>query len=136
MFFSNKKQIDLIDCIIIEVSGMRFRHEYSILQKEDTAEVTRYEIKIRDGRDVKERDGSAEVSAAEILELCKNCDIVKWDGFHGAHPKNVSDGIMFSFKASVNNGEFQIHADGSENFPKHYKEFMSALDEYIRGQQA
>ena len=58
------------------------------------------------------------------------CDVPHWNGFHGAHPKNVQDGIMFSFEASVNGGQV-VSADGSANFPKGYHEFVRTLDEML-----
>lgn len=128
----SKKQVDVIDCIIIDVSGMRYRYEYAITQDDDTAKVTRYNIILKDGKDVRERECSVNVPAEKLVSLCNSCSILKWDGFNGKHPKGVSDGVMFTLKASVNGSE-QIHANGSENFPKHYKEFMSELDSLLTG---
>jgi len=34
---------------------------------------------------------------------------------------------MFDFKAIVNDGQI-LHADGSANFPKGYREFVRGLD--------
>ena len=51
---------------------------------------------------------------------------MKWNGFHGKHPRNVRDGEMFTFAAVVNEGE-KISADGSENFPKNYRELKERL---------
>ena len=62
-----------------------------------------------------------------MIKLMNACDILGWDGFHGNHPKNVKDGIMFRFEATVNCGQM-IHAEGSANFPKGYHEFVRALD--------
>ena len=130
MLFS-KKQVDTIDFIVVEVTSMRFKHEYVITQDDGEASLTRYKITAKDGKDVRERECSVKVPAEEIISLCNSCGILKWDGFSGKHPKNVSDGVMFAFKACVNGSE-QIHAGGSENFPKHYKEFMNELDDRLK----
>ena len=58
-------------------------------------------------------EASAVVDTAEFVELVNNCGVIRWDGFHGKHPKNVHDGEMFRFSACVN-GEKTIEADGSE----------------------
>ena len=64
------------------------------------------------------------------LELMNTCGVICWDGFHGKHPKNVKDGIMFDFRATVNDGQ-EIHADGSENFPKGYHDFVRELNKIL-----
>ena len=69
-------------------------------------------------------------SMQTMIELMNTCGILSWDGFHGKHPKNVSDGIMFDFTANVSGGQ-TIHADGSANFPKGYHEFVRTLDEML-----
>jgi len=42
----------------------------------------------------------------------------------------VKDGIMFDFRATVNDGQ-EIHADGSENFPKGYHDFVRELNKIL-----
>ena len=59
-----------------------------------------------------------------------NCSVIRWDGFHGEHPKNVKDGIMFDFTATVNGGQ-TIYADGSANYPKGYNEFVRELNKML-----
>ena len=75
-------------------------------------------------------ESSVPCDAQTMIELMNTCGILRWNGFHGKHPKNVSDGIMFRFEATVNGGQ-GIFADGSENFPKGYREFVRALDSML-----
>ena len=37
---------------------------------------------------------------------------------------------MFDFRATVNDGQ-EIHADGSENFPKGYHDFVRELNKIL-----
>ena len=131
MFFE-KKQLTSFESILIRESGMRFRVEYEIKPGGGNAQISLYRIMIRDGEDVRELDSQADMSMGAFLELCSRCDFMSWNGFHGAHPKGVHDGIMFTIEARVNGGE-EITAEGSENFPKHYREFMSELNTALRG---
>ena len=61
-----------------------------------------------------------------MLDLLNKCSLLSWDGFHGKHPKGVKDGIMFSLQAVLNGGK-TIKAEGSENFPRHYRDFTDGL---------
>ena len=76
----------------------------------------------------------AKGSADRILKLLNDCELISWDGFHGDHPKDVKDGIMFSLKATVN-GNRNIRAEGSENFPKHFRELWKGMDAILRDQK-
>ena len=127
-----KKQLTSFESILICESGMRFRVEYEITPKGENAQISLYRIMIRDRKDVRELDSQTEMSLDEFIVLCNRCGFMSWNGFHGAHPKNVRDGIMFSLKATVNGGE-EITAEGSENFPKHYREFVGELNNALRG---
>ena len=134
MFFRKEPPPVLsIESISVKVSGMRFRHEYEIKPEGSDAVITRYRIMIRDRQDVREPDACAKMSLDDMLSLCSSCGITGWNGFHGAHPKNVSDGEMFTFEAEVNGGE-KIRAEGSANFPKHYIEFMHKLNDILRNE--
>ena len=61
-----------------------------------------------------------------MLELLNQFPVMKWNGFHGKHPRGVLDGEMFSFQATVNDG-VTIRAEGSANFPKGFQEFRRAV---------
>ena len=64
--------------------------------------------------------------AQQALQLLNDCRLLAWDGFYGPHPKHVLDGTMFRLTATVN-GDQTIRANGSQNFPKHYRDFTDGL---------
>jgi len=114
----------------LTLRGMRGGHVYKFEGEGDVTELRRYR-EIYSNKET-ELMPEANVSCSEqtMLDLMNKCGILRWNGFHGKHPKNVKDGIMFSFKASVNDGQ-TISADGSENFPKGYYEFVRTLNEML-----
>ena len=118
------------ESITLRISGMRFSIEYEVLMKDDLAEVTKYGIRFENGEDKRIVELKNTCEKERILKLINDCDLLSWNGFVGNHPKNVSDGIMFTMKATINGKE--IYAHGSENFPEHYREFIDGLTEIIR----
>lgn len=120
------RKITSFERIHIRLCGMRMMVEYEILSG-GSATLTRYRI---DSSGEKVPEKSASCDNARILELLDHCKVLRWNGFHGRHPRNVCDGIMFDFNAVVDEGE-TIHADGSQNFPKGYHEFIRTLDELL-----
>lgn len=105
--------------IVLSETAMRGKSEYEVVNKGDKAEITFYQYRYLQKEEIKTPEKCAECGNDEVLNILNECRISKWDGFHGKHPRNVKDGIMFSFEAAVNEG-WKIHADGSENFPKNY----------------
>ncbi|MBP5529941.1 MAG: hypothetical protein J6X80_07820 [Lachnospiraceae bacterium] len=105
--------------IVLSETAMRGKSEYEVVNKGDKAEITFYQYRYSQKEEIKTPEKCAECENDEVLKILNECRISKWDGFHGKHPRNVKDGIMFSFEAAVNEG-LKIHADGSENFPKNY----------------
>ena len=128
------EKITSFEIVTLRLSGMRFTTEYEIVMKDQEAEVVKYEIRYRkeEGK-TRVPVSKAVCSADRMLTLLNACELVSWDGFHGAHPKDVRDGIMFSLKATVN-GARKIEADGSENFPNHFRELWNGLDSILRSQ--
>ena len=100
------KTIISFDIVTLRESGMRCTAEYEIVVKDGKAEV--------------------ECSIDDVLKLFNDCRLLSWNGFDGPHPRGVCDGIMFTFKASVNDGK-KIYASGSQNFPRHYRDFTNGL---------
>ena len=134
-FFSKnnpENKIVSFEIITLRETGMRGSTEYEIVEKDGNAALTQYVIRYTQGKDQRIPEKSAVVSTDMILEILNNCRILSWDGFNGPHPKGVLDGIMFRFDAIVNNGK-KIYAHGSQNFPKHYREFRNALYEILSG---
>ena len=128
-------KITSLEIVTLSLSGMRFSTEYEIVMKGKDAEVTEYDLRYEKEKGhirVPKRKKGCSIDRA--LKLLNDCEIISWDGFHGAHPKDVKDGIMFSLKATVN-GNRNIRAEGSEIFPKHFREFWKGLDAILRDQK-
>jgi len=122
-----KACVESYDSIFWRISGMRGSREYEIVNKGDTAEISEYEMRCASGGGM-ERILARQVTCpnSRLLELLNSVEMMKWDGFNGKHPRGVRDGEMFSFRASVNGGT-NIRAEGSENFPKGFRDFRRAV---------
>ena len=120
------EKITSFEIVTLRLSGMRFTTEYEIVMKGKEAEVTEYEIRYEKKEKKRVPESKKVCSADKVLKLLNDCEIMAWDGFVGNHPKDVRDGIMFSLKATVNDNR-KIYAHGSENFPKHFREFRDGL---------
>ncbi len=125
------KKIESFTRLLLRTSGMRFTEEQEILMVGEEAQVSLYGIRYSKDGDERVLEERVLCSPERVLELLDRCGVLKWDGFWGAHPKGVRDGIMFSLKAEVNGGQV-ISAEGSENFPRHYREFTDGLREILR----
>ena len=125
--------IESFEIITLRTTGMRFSAEKEVQMKDDLAEVVEYGIRYADGEDKRIVEMKALCDKERILKLLNDCDILSWDGFVGKHPKNVQDGIMFTLNGTVNGRH--IYATGSENFPKHYREFENGLSEILKEAQ-
>ncbi len=128
----SRREITSFEKITLAESGMRFSREYEILCSDGRAEVCLYRISYAGGEDQRIPEKRAGCAADEVLALLNDCRIFGWDGFVGKHPRAVSDGTMFTFRAIVNNGE-TIYAHGSQNFPKRYREFTAGLERILAG---
>ena len=134
MFTIGKKNVEITNYekVVLSETAMRGKSEYEVVNKGDKAEITFYQYRYLQKEEIKTPEKSAECGNEEVLGILNECMISKWDAFHGKHPKNVCDGIMFSFDAIVNEG-LKIHADGSENFPKNYAALTKWLREKLFG---
>ena len=113
--------------ITLRVIGMRYNIEYEILNKPPKAVLSLYQISYRDGSNKRVIEKSAVTDTEIMLEIFNLCKIINWNGFQGNHPKDVKDGVMFTFRAEVNEGQI-VYAEGSENFPQGYYDLVSALN--------
>lgn len=130
LFGCNEKAPEIVtsvETMTLTLRGMRGSYVYKFEGEADTPELRRYREAYSDGEDKLVLESSAHCGAKTMIELMNTCGIHRWDGFHGKHPKNVRDGIMFRFEATINGGQ-TIKAEGSENFPKGYRDFVRALD--------
>lgn len=131
---NDKKEIVSMQALTLRTSGMRGASEYEIVMKSGNAEVSRYGIRYSNGTDERVLEQRAECGEERMLKLLNDCRLLSWDGFDGPHPKGVLDGTMFRLSASVNGGR-RILAQGSQNFPKHYRELTDGLYEILTEQQ-
>lgn len=113
--------------ITLRVIGMRYNVEYEILNKPPKSVLSLYQISYRDGSNKRILEKSVLLNSGIVLEILNSYKIISWNGFHGEHPKDVKDGVMFTFRAEVNEGQI-VYAEGSENFPLGYREFVSTLN--------
>ena len=131
MFDKNKRKVVSFDSVNLSLSGMRYSIEYEIIRLEADAELTIYDIRyLTGGGTERVPEKTVQYPAGNVIEMLNECGVMKWDGFHGKHPRNVRDGEMFSFTAVVNGGE-KIRADGSENFPENYHKLNSMFRELL-----
>ena len=127
--------IESFEIVALHTSGMRHVTDYEIVTKEGKAEVSPYAVGYRDGEEERHLEKRAVCEEAAALKLLNECRLLSWDGFRGPHPKGVEDGTMFTFKATVNGGK-EIRAAGSQNFPRHYRDFTNGLYKILNGETA
>ena len=125
-----RKTVTSIETMTLTLQGMRFCSVYEIKNEDGKTELRRFRKVYSKGEDTLELEKTAVCDTKDFIELMNNCSVIRWDGFHGKHPKNVMDGIMFDFTAIVNDGQ-TIHADGSANYPKGYNEFVRELNKML-----
>ena len=124
------KKIASVESVTLTLRGMRGSTVYEIVNDTEQLELRFYREFYSNGESVLKLENSTVVDTCAFIEFMNNCGVIRWDGFHGKHPRNVNDGTMFSFTAIVNDGQ-TIRADGSENFPKGYREFVRGLNNML-----
>ena len=126
------KSIEKLEKLTLRESGMRFTSERELIMCENGVEVSQYEIRYTKNGDERILIKRSQIGKEPALKLLNDCKVLSWDGFSGAHPRWVKDGIMFSLTAVVNDGKV-IRAEGSQNFPKRYREFTDGLNGFLNG---
>ena len=130
MLFS-KKKITSVEKITLRLSGMRYSFEYEITTDGDKATVAQYtpaHMRDDEGRVLNK---SVVCDVDTVITLLNKINFLSWDGFYGPHPHGVLDGTMFTLDASVNGGK-TVKANGSQNFPRHFRELTDFLYSTIR----
>lgn len=130
--FLKRKIITSFTRITLSVSGMRGACKYEIICGGDEAQLSQYSVYYKNGRDECELELSTRCKSAAITDLLNRCSVMSWDGFCGANPRGVRDGYMFNFEAEVNGGKV-VRASGSNNYPRHYREFTDEVIQILRG---
>lgn len=132
--FKKKEEAVSFETITLKISGMRGSEEYEIVCKGDVSELTHYLYFYRDGKETREPQNSVTLDNSQVLTLLNGCNVIGWNGFSGANPRGVLDGRMIQFNAAINGRK--IYASGSNNFPKHYREFRDGLYDFLhKGEQ-
>ncbi len=129
---TSSEEISSFDEINVHISGMRFTKEYEIINKGEDTKISLYNMNYSDGEEKRILEKTAETGTEEFIEFLNFCNFGSWNGFYGEHPKNVRDGIMFNLTATINEGEI-LRAEGSENFPDGYRDFIKELDRLLSG---
>lgn len=119
-------KITSFEVVTLTTSGMRGSSVREFVMKNGRAVCSDYGIRYRDGGEERVLEEQAVIGEDEALKLFNDCKLLSWNGFHGAHPKGVLDGTMFRLEAVVNGGQ-KIYADGSQNFPKQYRDFTDGI---------
>lgn len=122
-----------VECFFVRemtltLTGMRGEWVYQF--DGDTEALRRCRVVYSNGEDELVPEASMFCSKQTMLDLFSACEIHRWNGFHGEHPRDVLDGIMFRFEAAVNGGQ-TICADGSANYPRGYHDFLRTMDEML-----
>ena len=112
--------------IKLRVSGMRVTEVYEIVCRDTDAELSLYFLRYENHEDNYNLQKRVTVPAEDVIALLNDCGVIKWDGFSGKNPPHMLDGKMFGFTATVNGGR-PLCASGSNNFPRHYRDFTDAL---------
>ena len=126
------EKISSFEKINLFITGMRFSREYEIINKGEKTEIVLNFRKYLNGEEKRIPDKKAETETESFVAFLNSIDFGSWNGFSGKHPKNVLDGEMFRMEAKISS-ENVINAEGSENFPKGYKDFIKELDLLLKG---
>ena len=124
------RAITSLESMTLTQQGMRGTTLHEITVKEEKSELCFYRLVFSNGEDTRVLEKRTVCDTQVIIDCMNTCGILRWNGFHGKHPKTVQDGILFRFSAAVNGG-VEIHADGSANFPKGYNDFVRFLDQLL-----
>ena len=118
-----RKKIESFDLVTVRFSTMRAVYEWEIVPKGECCEISEYGLAHTGTNRVLQRKGACPLP--EMIALFNECRLLSWDGFFGKHPRHVTDGTAFSLQGTVNGRS--VRADGSQNFPKGYREFVAAV---------
>ncbi len=125
------ERIESFEFIKLHLSGMRLIEDIEITPNGEDSLICSYRYVCIPGGHDRELDISVTRPTSEVIDVLNSCEVGKWSGFHGPHPPHVLDGTMFDFTATVNGG-VTLRADGSENFPRNYRELTNYLFERLR----
>ena len=131
MMLFGRKKVESFSEIALSITYMGGREELKAICKGACTEVTFRNV-YPEPNEPPEPLSETTCDTGTIIELLNGCGIMKWDGFHGKQPRYMVDGEMFTFEATVNDGD-KIHASGSNNFPKGFWELRNGLRKIADG---
>ena len=129
------KEITSFETVRLKLSGMRFYTLYEVVNRGETSEVSEYNLARREDENERIPERQAVVKTEDVLAVLNQCSLGMWNGFHGAHPKGVLDGIQFHLEATVNDAK-QVKAEGSQNFPKRFDVLRDWFYQTMRAAEA
>ena len=91
MFWNGRgKKIESFETVVLGITGMRQSSVYEIKQNGGEAEITEYLRVCREGGGTElVPKKTAKRSAEEVVEALNGFRLPEWNGFHGAHPREV-----------------------------------------------
>ena len=116
--------------LALRLSGMRGSREYRILCRDEETEITLCRAQYASGAEKWVPEKQVLCQTAEMIRILNDCRFLSWDGFHGKHPRGVLDGTQFFLKGTVN-GDQTVTADGSQNFPRGFRDLTDALHQIL-----
>ena len=137
MFFKAENKEDIgktvtdIELLNLRLSGMRVSEEYEIKTEGNQAVISYYIMSYASGEEERVLKKRTELDTKSVIAALNSFDFIKWNGFDGKHPKGVLDGTMFKLSATLNGGR-KLSANGSQNFPKHFREFEQWLYDVLK----
>ena len=115
-----------MESLTLHLSGMRLTEEYELTVNGDKTEISYYTMSYASSQEERILKKRTVCDTKTVIAALNSFDVIKWDGFHGKHPRGVLDGTMFRLTATLNGGQ-KLYADGSQNFPEHFREFEEWL---------
>ena len=134
MFFHHDsigKSVSDIEYLNLHLSGMRVSEGYEIETAENRAKISYYVFTYKNGKEEKVIKKRTACETQALIDMLNEVEFVKWNGFHGDHPKGVLDGTMFRLTATLNGGQ-KLNAEGSQNFPKHFRRLQQWLYDVLK----
>ena len=128
---NEKRSITDIEKLNLRLNGMRLTEEYEFAVNGEETEISYYNMSYASGKEERVLIKRTVCDTQTVIDTLNGFGMIKWDGFSGKHPKGVLDGTMFNLTATVNGGQ-TLHANGSQNFPKHFYDFKNWLYDVLK----
>ena len=94
MFFhsdNNTKRITELESLNLRLSGMRITEEYEFLVNGEQTEISYYNMSYANSQEERILKKRVAIDTQTVVDKLNEFGVIKWDGFHGKHPKGVLD---------------------------------------------